>query len=109
MKNIIAIAILTFMANHSFGVTVKSAKLDSSKNSILIDVTYSGGCGEHDFSLKLKNCRELSPVQCSAELIETTNDACELAINETIANLDPRSSVRPKLQSRQRGARRKSG
>jgi hypothetical protein len=85
VNKILAIAILSlFMVTQSFAATVKSAKLDAAKKNILIDVTYVGGCGEHDFSLKLGICYETYPVQCSAELIEKTTDGCEALISETI-------------------------
>lgn len=66
---------------------VKSAKLDSSKKNILVDVVYGGGCKEHVFSLELGACLESYPVQCTAKLVEKTiggPDFCEALISETV-------------------------
>lgn len=84
MKKIIAGLILSLIATQSFGAAIKSAKLDDSKKNILIHVTYSGGCGKHEFSLKLDGCFESYPVQCSAQLIEKTEDTCEALIADTV-------------------------
>lgn len=84
MKKNFLVSLLSLMATQSFGATVKSAKLDASEKNILIDVTYSGGCGKHDFSLKIGGCLESYPVRCSAQLVHKTDDACEAMISETI-------------------------
>lgn len=84
MKKLFSILILGTITTQSFGATVKLAKLDSSKKNILIDVVYSGGCGKHDFTLKLEGCAESFPVQCSAQLIEKTDDFCEALISSTV-------------------------
>lgn len=83
MKKLTVSLILSLMATQAFGAIVRSARLDASKNYILIDVTYIGGCSQHDFSLKLGSCLETFPVQCSAELIEKTDDQCEALIANT--------------------------
>ncbi len=82
--------VLTFtiflFAGNSFAAKVRSARMDQSNTHILIDVTYAGGCSEHKFALKLDDhCLESSPVQCTAELVESTNDGCEALIGETIS------------------------
>jgi hypothetical protein len=84
MKKMLMVGVLSLMATQSFGAEVKSAKLDASKKNILIDVTYGGGCGKHDFSLQVGACMETSPVKCSAQLVHKTDDACEAIIGETI-------------------------
>lgn len=84
MGKMFAIVLMSLMATQSFGATVRSAKLDASKKYILIDVIYGGGCGEHEFSLNLGLCLESSPVQCGAELVEKTNDACEAIVYNTV-------------------------
>ncbi len=66
---------------------VKSAKLDSSKKNILVDVVYGGGCKKHVFALEVGACLESMPVQCTAKLVETTiggPDFCEALISETV-------------------------
>lgn len=75
---------LTFISLQSFSATVKSVELDEQKENLLIGVVYGGGCGNHEFSLKLGSCLETYPVQCSAELIEQTDDTCEALIYNTI-------------------------
>ncbi len=71
-------------APSAFAAQVKSAKLDAQKKNILIDVTYGGGCGEHEFSLKMEGCAESMPVQCHADLIEKTDDGCLALISATV-------------------------
>ena len=66
---------------------IKSAKLDSSKNNILVDVVYGGGCKKHVFTLEVGACLESLPVQCTAKLVEKTvggPDFCEALISETV-------------------------
>jgi len=84
MKKMFLVSVLSLMAAQSFGATVKSAKLDASKKNILIDVTYGGGCGKHEFSLEVGGCLESYPVQCGAQLVHKTDDICEAMISETI-------------------------
>lgn len=83
MKTILLSLLLSVPA---FAAHVNSAKLDRSRDKILVSVTYGGGCKVHDFTLKLSGCRESFPVQCDAQLIETTlrPDLCEAMITETI-------------------------
>jgi hypothetical protein len=82
------IALLAFaFAFNATAAEVKSAKLDSSKNNILVDVVYGGGCKKHVFTLELGACLETYPVQCSAKLVEKTvggPDFCEALISETV-------------------------
>lgn len=73
------------MASQSFAAEVVQARLDNKKENILIDVSYGGGCGKHDFSLKLEGCMESYPVQCMAKLVHVSQDNCEAMIFETIA------------------------
>lgn len=71
----------------SFAATVHSAKLDAAKKNILVDVSYGGGCKKHNFTLKVGMCLESYPVQCSAELVETTvggPDLCEAIVGQTV-------------------------
>jgi len=69
----------------SQAAVVKAAKMDDAKANILIEVTYAGGCGRHDFSLQVGGCLESLPVQCTVELIHKTDDMCEAFVRETIA------------------------
>ncbi len=82
------IAIVLAMSSlSSFAATVHSAKIDSLKENLLIDVSYGGGCKKHTFTLKVSGCQETYPVSCKAKLIEKTVggfDACEALISETV-------------------------
>ena len=53
---------------------VQSATFDAAKQSLVLKVQYGGGCKDHVFQLKLVRCLETSPVQCSAVLIDKTED-----------------------------------
>lgn len=79
--------ILALSSVSSFAATVHSAKLDASEKNILVDVSYSGGCKEHVFKLKLGACMETYPVQCKAELVEKVvngPDLCEAIVGKTV-------------------------
>ena len=54
-------------------------------DQIVLEVSYSGGCGSHNFELKIKPCRETHPVMCDAILTDTTDDYCEAMIITDIA------------------------
>jgi hypothetical protein len=58
--------------NVSLAAIVQKAKLDENKENILILVSYSGGCKEHHFSLKVKNCVQTRPVKCDFQLVDVT-------------------------------------
>lgn len=84
MKKMITVALLSLMASSSFAAQVKSAKLDASRKNILVEVVYGGGCGEHNFSLKMNGCLESMPVQCTAQIVDdNTTDACEALVHTT--------------------------
>lgn len=56
---------------------ILSGRYNHRTKSIDLDVEYGGGCFEHKFQLRMGDCRESHPVQCSAVLIdETPNDQC---------------------------------
>jgi hypothetical protein len=82
------IALLAFaFAFNATAAEVKSAKLDSSKKNILVDVVYGGGCKKHVFKLEVGACLESYPVQCTAALKHSTiggPDLCEALISETV-------------------------
>jgi hypothetical protein len=69
-----------FVSAGAQAAMITSAKLDSAKKNIIIEGRTGGGCGKHDFSLNLGACMETFPVQCKAELVEHTDDACEAII-----------------------------
>jgi hypothetical protein len=77
------------LANSAKAAEVLSAELDGAKKNILLQVRHGGGCGEHDYALKLKGCFESMPVQCQAELVHKTNDFCEALLHRTaVINLE---------------------
>ncbi len=85
MKKMSATVITTILLTSSFSMAAQviSAKIDSQKKNILIDVSHGGGCGEHSYSLKIVKCLESMPVQCEAKLVHTTNDFCEAMLYRT--------------------------
>ena len=85
MKSVLSLFFVTLLASETFAATIRAARIDDSGRNILIDVTYGGGCGKHDFSLKLHACLESYPVQCSADLIEKTNDVCEALVSSQVS------------------------
>jgi hypothetical protein len=84
MKKIIILALATLAEVNAFGATVISARLDAERKYILVDVTYSGGCRDHHFSLKVGHCLRTQPAQCKAELIDSANDPCKAFISNTV-------------------------
>jgi hypothetical protein len=84
MKGLILTSLVTLFAAQAHSAMIRSAKLDSSKRNLVIDVTYGGGCGKHDFTLQVGGCLESYPVRCTAELIEKTNDMCEALVSTTV-------------------------
>lgn len=88
LKALCVFGILGF-SNIGHAAEIVSAELDGAEKNILIGVRHGGGCGEHDYSLKLKGCAESMPVQCQAELVHKTNDFCEALLHRTaVINLE---------------------
>lgn len=88
LKAICIVGILG-LSNVGYAAQIVSAELDSSGKNILIDVVHGGGCGEHDYSLKLNGCAESMPVQCQADLVHKTDDFCEALLHRTaVINLE---------------------
>jgi hypothetical protein len=84
MKKAFVLVTTLLLSANSFAAVVKSAQLDASKKNIVLEVTYSGGCGPHEFSLALQGCAETFPVQCQAQLIEKTEDFCEALVATSV-------------------------
>ncbi len=85
MKMLVLTAMVLMTAAPSFAAKIQSAKLDASGKNILLEVTYGGGCGKHEFSLRSHGgCMESNPVQCTFQLIEKTDDYCEALISDTV-------------------------
>lgn len=85
MKMIVACSLLFFGSLVSAAV-VKSAKLDSKHQNILIDVNYVGGCGdEPQFTLKLGVCRANDTVHCLAQLVQSSELICDKLVAKTVA------------------------
>jgi hypothetical protein len=84
-KYAVVLGLMMGLVGNAFAVEVKSAKLDASKENILVDVAYGGGCEEHSFSLKVGACLESFPAQCRATLVDSNStDRCEAYIHETV-------------------------
>lgn len=65
---------------------ILGGRYNSKTKPIDIDVQYGGGCEEHKFQLKIDLCRQSSPVQCDAKLIDLkTDDHCEALIYDKIS------------------------
>jgi hypothetical protein len=76
-------------SNFANAAEVISAELDGAEKNILVRVRHGGGCGSHEYSLKLKGCAESMPVQCQAELVHKTNDRCEALLHRNaVINLE---------------------
>lgn len=84
MKKILSIVLLSLFASQSFAAEIIGASVDKMKGNLLLDVSYGGGCGTHDFSLKLEGCYESYPVQCEAQLVHVSNDSCEAIIRKIV-------------------------
>ena len=83
---------LAFLTTASHAVEVKRAAYDAKADTIEIDVVYSGGCEEHEFTLDLGPCMETYPMQLRAKLVDhNTTDFCDAIIGRTISL--PASSV----------------
>lgn len=68
-------SLVSMLSAHA--VEVVSAKLDSSKENLIVTVRHGGGCGDHKYTLVMGSCLETFPVQCSATIKHATNDMCE--------------------------------
>lgn len=84
VKSVILTVILTLVSAQTFGATIREARLDSSKQNILLTVTYGGGCGQHDFTLDLQGCQGNGPLHCKAELVHRSHDVCEALIQRRL-------------------------
>lgn len=79
------LACLLLVGLQSQAARVLEAKLDSTKENLVIDVQYGGGCKEHTFELKMLGCAESYPVQCQAEVVDLQKaDFCEALGYETV-------------------------
>lgn len=83
-KSFLATTVLITLAQTTaFAIEVSNARLDGAKKNILIDVVHGGGCGDHEYSLRIEQCLESMPVQCTATLVHQTNDFCEALLHRT--------------------------
>jgi hypothetical protein len=78
---------LGLMASISQAAEIQSGRFNSVTNKVELTVSYGGGCSEHTFKLQLSGgCAESYPVQCSLNLVHTTDkpDFCEALITEDL-------------------------
>lgn len=85
MKSLL-ISLLTFCFSvPTFSAVVEKASIDRTGKFLLVDISFSGGCGRHRFRLTVNEaCKESQPVQCSATLTHASNDRCEAHIERTL-------------------------
>lgn len=77
------IALVLMFANPAKATTIDGIRLGD--GFVELDVTYSGGCFTHDFSLNKKLCSRSTPSRCGIELVDhTTNDTCRAIVQTTI-------------------------
>lgn len=78
-------AIVTSFGTLAHAAQVEDARLNVDTQTIQIDVTYSGGCSEHNFEVKMRNCTRANPMTCIAEVVDhTSDDQCRQIVQETI-------------------------
>jgi hypothetical protein len=89
--------LMMFASSSAFAAKILDVRLDAENKHLLIDVAYTGGCGDHQFQLKMNDvCLETYPVQCSAQLLHKTNDSCEALLSGTVVvNLKKAGLVDP--------------
>jgi hypothetical protein len=76
---------LIFLTQSALAAQVLHAQYDRDSHSAVIDVVYGGGCGDHQFDLKIVPlCLESYPSQANAQLIHHSNDPCEALIQKRI-------------------------
>lgn len=64
-------------------VTVTSVEIEG--DIVTLEVSYSGGCGTHEFNLFVSNLfMESDPIQTESILSHVTEDACEALITEKL-------------------------
>lgn len=68
--------ILLFCAQGALAVTVNHLSFDVEQKYVLAQVSYLGGCGKHQFKLKMGMCTRSLPPTCYATLLDDTQDRC---------------------------------
>ena len=77
-------AAIFFFSHLVLAAQVHDARINEENQTIELDISYSGGCVEHKFELKVRNCGRTSPMSCVAELIDKSFDSCRQIIETTI-------------------------
>ena len=93
---------MTFFAlsSASFAAEIGSGHFNEETKSIELNVTYGGGCGDHEFSLIFGKCFETRVVSCDVQLIEATDDLlCQAVITTTISIPVPSEILNDKYYS----------
>lgn len=84
LNTIIASIVLVF-SHVASAAEVQDARLNIETQTIEIDVTYSGGCEQHEFEVKTRNCTRDASMTCVVAVIDTVNnDQCRQIVKETI-------------------------
>ena len=86
MKKLIFLS-LFFFGMQSYAGVINSGSYNAETQKVELSVSYGGGCSKHSFALELASgCLESFPVQCSLNLIHTTDkpDMCEAIITQKV-------------------------
>ena len=85
-KWIAGIALSFLVAQNAFGLDIVSGQYDVDREVLQLEVEYTGGCYEHDFSLEISEfCLQGWPVVCDAVLVDhTEEDSCKMLVRETV-------------------------
>ena len=87
MKNVLTALLAIFPTTQALAASINGGYFDAERQTIELDVTYGGGCKQHQFTLEIGQCQETYPVSCpSVRLVDLTNDdLCEALITRKIS------------------------
>ena len=86
MRALVLLLLLTLISLPAVSAEILDAFYDVDKDKLVLDITYSGGCEKHEFTLiKVPGCMKSYPVRQKAILKHTSNgDACKALVREQI-------------------------
>lgn len=78
--------VLIALSSPALATEVRSAKLDTNGENIIVNLTYHGGCAQHKFELNIEPCAESFPAQCKATVVDVSKqiDRCEAIVPATV-------------------------
>lgn len=78
MKAVLLSASIILASTFVQAALITSAAYDAETDSVVLQLTYGGGCGKHEFSLEHSGrCLETYPLRSTAKLVHQSNDFCE--------------------------------